>query len=161
MDEPLDPSTIVEPVPSPPAPPAGPTRRRWWIAGGAALVVAIAVTIALVLTLGSDGSEPRGALTARSAATGFVAAIDVGDRDRAAQLSCSAFTDQAAQFARTGADAGIDFALVSVTPGRGAGRVVITQTLRLAGKREVERIALSLTREQGRWLVCGRRQLTH
>jgi hypothetical protein len=130
------------------------SRRRLWIGLGCAGVLVAGGAVAAVV-LASSGSGLRGEISATVAAHHFVAALNSGNKDDAAAVSCDNFADQARSAAASGADPGIDFVLDSVAAGDGSGTAELTQRLRVDGKTQQQPYLVHLQRTDGRWLVCG------
>lgn len=135
------------------AAPVRPRRRVWLVAG--AIVVAAAAVAAVVVLTRSD-SALRGDLSASLAAQHFVTALNAGDRDAAAAVSCDNFADAARSAATTGSDPGIDFVLDSVRLDSATSATAeLTQRLRISDTTQRQPYLVHLDRTDGRWLVCG------
>jgi hypothetical protein len=134
---------------------AGGLSRRlvlWLVCG---LVAAAAASAVFVVVVTRGGPPAPGAPTAQTAAEEFVAAINAGDKNRAATASCPAFADQAHAAAVTGADPGISFRLGPVRINGPHASAIITEHLEFNGASTDTPQQLSLQARSGRWLVCG------
>jgi hypothetical protein len=120
------------------------------------VVVLAAIVITLVLARHTDGSTPRGARSAKVAATLFVGAINSGSGAGAAAVSCASFSDEARSEARSGQDSGITFSLGAVSAGSDSGTAALDEAINVGGSVEHSTYTLLLSRSGGLWLVCGR-----
>ncbi|HEV7204917.1 MAG TPA: hypothetical protein VGN18_09920, partial [Jatrophihabitans sp.] len=82
-------------------------------------------------------------------------AVNAGDKDAAAAISCASFRDRAHGAAVTGADPGITFALGEVRVTGTTATATLTEHLVFAGTTSDTRVRLSVVETSGRWLVCG------
>jgi hypothetical protein len=136
---------------------AAPRRNRIWL-WVAALVLAAGTVVAVVLLLVHGGSsQGRGADTAERAAQQFVVALNAGDKQAAADISCDGFQDQARSEAVSGADPSISFHLEEVRRDGDTALARISQHFELPDGTppQVQPIVLDVIRSGGRWLVCG------
>jgi hypothetical protein len=132
--------------------------RTRWLVVACGLLVVVGLTVGILVFNASAPDAPRGARSPALAARQFVAALNAGDGIRAARVSCDRFGDDARAAARSGADPGISFALVSVTTSdKDNATATLVQQLRLgaSGSQRVP-YRLALLRGAGLWLVCGR-----
>jgi hypothetical protein len=132
--------------------------RTRWLVVACGLLVVVGLTVGILVFNASAPDAPRGARTPALAARQFVAALNAGDRDGAAQVSCDRFGDAARAAARSGADPAISFTLVAVTArDKDNATASLVQLLRLSSS-DAQRVPyrLALQRGAGLWLVCGR-----
>lgn len=132
------------------------TAHTWWFVVAAATIVVVGMVVGIIVFNASAPRAPRGAESAKAAATTFVAAVNASNQKAATAISCDGFTDDARSAARS-AGQGIDFTLDKViTSDRTSATAFITQRLTLPlGRRQTEPANLSVLRTSGRWLVCG------
>ena len=131
--------------------------RVWWFVGVTAAVVVIGLVIGIVVFNRSAPSRIHGSLTAQEAAVQFVAAVNDGSERRAAAISCDAFVDDARAVAKSGQDRAFSLHLSHVRiDDPNSATAFITQRLELPG--QVQRASANVTvlRESGLWLMCGR-----
>lgn len=128
-------------------------RRRTGLALG--LVAVIVIAILAALAVGRHHSNARGAHSPQTAATLFVSAINHGQADGAAAISCDAFNDGARSAARSGADPGISFTLGTVSVNGSSATATLTQSFDVGGTTQQSQHVLTLTETGGLWLVCG------
>lgn len=130
---------------------------RWVVAAAAAIVV-VGMVVGILVFNSSAPDAARGAASARQAAVQYVAALNHGDRDAAAAISCDAFANDARSAARSGTDPSLGYTLDQlVVADRTSSTAKITQHLTLPGETRQSRPAdVAVLRSSGRWLVCGR-----
>ncbi len=139
------------------APPQHPTHLRAIVIAAVAIVV-VGLVVGIIVFNASAPPLGRGAESASAAASTFVAAINAGDENGAADIACDRFEDPARAAARTGADAGITFALGRLTMrSKTAASVSVQERITLPGGHvHAQLLTLTIVRSGGRWLVCGR-----
>jgi hypothetical protein len=160
--EPLDPNElpIAHLGGGPAEEPTGTERRPvrvWWFVGVTAAVVVVGLIIGILVFNRSAPSGVHGALTAREAAVQFVGAVNDGSERRAAAISCDAFVDDARAVAKSGQDRAFSLHLSRVRRSDANSAIAfIIQRLEVPG--QVQRAAANVTvlRENGLWLMCGR-----
>jgi hypothetical protein len=131
--------------------------RIWWFVGVTAAVVVIGLVIGIFVFNRSAPGRAHGALTAQEAAVQFVTAVNDGSERRAAAISCDTFVDDAKAVARSGQDNAFSLRLARVRlEGSGSATAFITQRLSLAGKVQRAPANVTVLREAGLWLMCGR-----
>jgi hypothetical protein len=131
--------------------------RVWWFVGVTAAVVVIGLIIGIVVFNRSAPSGIHGALTAREAAVQFVGAVNDGSERRAAAISCDAFVDDARAVAKSGQDRAFSLVLSRVRiDGSDSATAFITQRLELPGQVQRAPANVTVLRENGLWLMCGR-----
>jgi hypothetical protein len=138
-------------------PPHRPAHLRAIVIAAVAVVV-VGLVVGILVFNASAPTLGRGAETADGAARTFVAAINNGNEQDAADIACDQFANPARAVARTGSDPGISFALGRLTTHSATTATVLVQeriTLP-GGKVHTQPLTLSIQRSGGRWLVCGR-----
>jgi hypothetical protein len=127
------------------------------VVGAFAALVVIGLTVGIVVFNSASPERARGAATPQAATRQFLEAVNRGDGDAAAAISCNAFGDQARAVARTGKDPGISFTLVVVTPlGKDTATAEFAQHMQLGKTVQNTPYRITLERGSQRWLVCGR-----
>lgn len=160
--EPLDPhelpiAQLGAPREDEPDQPHHRQERVWWFVGITAAVVVIGLAIGIVVFNRSVPGRVHGALTAREAAVKFVAAVNAGSERRAAAISCETFVDDAKAVARTGQDRAFSLHLSRVRmDGSTSATAIITSRLRLPGQVQTQPANITVLRQSGLWLMCGR-----
>jgi hypothetical protein len=132
--------------------------RTRWLVVACGLLVVVGLTVGILVFNASAPDAPRGARTPALAARQFVAALNAGNGDGAAHISCDRFGDAARAAARSGADPAISFTLAGVTTlDKDNATATLVQQLRLSAS-DAQRVPyrLALLRGAGLWLVCGR-----
>lgn len=130
--------------------------RLRWVVLAFAVLVAGGLTIGILVFNAYAPAPARGAVSAKAAASQFVTAINAGDGDAAAKISCDGFADDAHAAARSGADPDIRFLLVTVRMTDKDNAVAeMTERLKLPNTVKSQPYRLSLLRGAKRWLVCG------
>ena len=127
-------------------------RRAGWTISA---VVLIAAAVLVALAAGRHHTNARGAASAQVAATMFVNAVNHGQGDGAAAISCDRFADGARSAARSGADPGISYRLGTVTVNGNSASALLTQIFDVGGSDQEGQHLLTLTKSGGLWLVCG------
>ena len=124
----------------------------------AGVIVVVGLVVGILVFNASAPSLGRGAESAATAASTFVAAVNAGDERAAAAIACDQFADPARAVARTGSDPGISFALGRVTTHSATTATVsVQERITLPGGHvHTQPLTLDIERSAGRWLVCGR-----
>lgn len=142
--------------PSDDRPPVHPVR-VWWFVGVTAAIVVVGLVVGILVFNHSAPTRRHGALTANQAAVAFVAAVNAGSERRAAGISCDDFIDDARAIARSGQDPAYRVSLRRVEPvAEGDATAVVVEQLTIAGQHQTKTTRLSVLRQDGLWLVCGR-----
>ena len=129
--------------------------RLWWYVGATAVLAVVALVVGIVVFNSAASDPTRGTHTAREAAAQFARALNAGDGDSAAGISCDTFLDSARAEARSG-EQGIRYRLASVRQASDdTATAVITARLTVAGQTQTDQIQISVFRSGGLWLVCG------
>lgn len=162
QEEPLDPHELPiahlgAPSEDQPEQPHHRPDRVWWFVGITAAVVVIGLAIGIFVFNRSAPSGVHGALTPREAAVKFVAAVNAGSERRAAAISCDTFVDDAKAVARTGQDRAFSLHLARVRiDGSTSATAIITSRLQLPGQVQTQPANVTVLRQSGLWLMCGR-----
>lgn len=131
--------------------------RVWWFVGVTAAVVVIGLAVGIFVFNRSAPGRAHGALTARAAAEQFVAAVNAGSERRAAAISCDTFVDDAKAVARTGQDPAFSLRLSRVRiDGSATATAFIASRLKVAGQVQTQPANVTVLRQGGLWLMCGR-----
>ena len=131
--------------------------RVWWFVGITAAVVVVGLIIGIFVFNRSAPNGTHGALTAHEAAVQFVGAVNDGSERRAAAISCDAFVDDARAVAKSGQDHAFSLHLSHVRRDDANSAVAfITQRLELPGQIQRAPANVTVLRENGLWLMCGR-----
>lgn len=131
--------------------------RVWWFVGVTAAIVVVGLVVGILVFNHSAPTRRHGALTAGEAAVQFVNAVNAGSERRAAAISCDMFVDDAKAIARSGQDPAFRIRLRRVeSVADGDATAVVLPQLTVGGQHQTNTTRLSVLRQDGLWLMCGR-----